>query len=216
MLCPEESAVRFDTIAAHAAGPDPATLAVAPPIHLSTTFARNADYALAAPYSYVREGSPTHDLVETAMARLEGGEAALVFSSGMAAGTALLHALPPGSHVVMPEDVYYGYRVAAVDFFERQGVAHTFAPLDDLGALRAALRPETRLVWLETPSNPLLRVTDLRGAIAIAREAGAAVVVTYPSAFRSTASVTSARSDADGIRSSTGAKNPPITSLSAS
>lgn len=170
--------MRIETLAVHAAySVDPATGAVAPPIHLSTTFGRDEAGAPLAGHTYVRESSPTQDLLEEALARLEGGEAALVFGSGMAAGLAVAQALPPGSHVVLPDDAYYGYRVAARDFFPKWGLEATFAPLDEPGALEAALRPETRLVWLESPSNPLLKVTDLARAASIARAAGALVLV---------------------------------------
>ena len=170
--------MRFETLAVHAAfSVDPSTGAVSPPIHLSTTFGRDETGTPLAGHTYVRESSPTQDLLESALAQLEGGEAALVFGSGMAAGLAVVQALPPGSHVVLPEDVYYGYRVAARDFFPGWGLTATFAPLDRPGALADSLRPETRVVWLESPSNPLLRVTDLAASAAIARAAGALVVV---------------------------------------
>lgn len=170
--------MRIETLAVHAAySVDPATGAVAPPIHLSTTFGRDEAGVPLAGHTYVRESSPTQDLLEDALARLDGGEAALVFGSGMAAGLAVAEALPPGSHVVLPEDAYYGYRVAARDFFPKWGLSTTFAPLDRPGALQAALRPDTRLVWLESPSNPLLRVTDLAASAAIAKAAGALVLV---------------------------------------
>ena len=170
--------MRIETLAVHAAySVDSATGAVAPPIHLSTTFGRDESGAPVAGHTYVRESSPTQDLLEEALARLDGGEAALVFGSGMAAGLTLVESLPPGSHVVLPEDVYYGYRVAARDFFPKWGLSATFAPLDRPGALEAALRPETRLVWLESPSNPLLKVTDLAASAAVAKGAGALVLV---------------------------------------
>lgn len=170
--------MRIETVAVHAAfSVDPSTGAVAPPIHLSTTFGRDEAGTPLAGHTYVRESSPTQDLLEEALWRLEGGEAALVFGSGMAAGLAIVQALPAGSHIVLPEDVYYGYRVAARDFFPAWGLTATFAALHEPGALAGALRPETRLVWLESPSNPLLRITDLAASAAVAREAGALVLV---------------------------------------
>jgi cystathionine gamma-synthase len=95
----------------------------------------------------------------------------------MAAGVALLQALPPGSHVVFPDDVYYGYRAAAEEVLPNWGIRSDFVGMEDLGALAAAIRPETRLVWLESPSNPLLKVVDLAAAAALARQAGALTVV---------------------------------------
>ena len=170
--------MRIDTLAVHAAfSVDPATGAVAPPIHLSTTYARDEALRPVSAHTYVRESNPTQDLLEEALARLEGGAASVVFGSGMAAGLALAQALPQGSHVVLPEDVYYGYRLAAQEFFPRWGLSASLAALDRPGALEAALRPETRLVWLESPSNPLLRVTDLAASVAVARGAGATVAV---------------------------------------
>jgi len=170
--------MRIETVAVHAGfAVDPSTGAVAPPIHLSTTFGRDEAGRPLAGHTYVRESNPTQDLLEEALARLEGGEAALAFGSGMAAGLAVAQALPPGSHVVLPEDVYYGYRVAVRDFFPAWGLTASFAPLDLPGALSGALRPETRLVWLESPSNPLLKITDLAASAAVAREVGALVLV---------------------------------------
>ena len=170
--------MRIETVAVHAAfSVDPSTGAVAPPIHLSTTFGRDEAGVPLAGHTYVRESNPTQDLLEEALSRLEGGEAALAFGSGMAAGLAVAQALPQGSHVVLPDDVYYAYRVAAREFFPAWGLTATFAPLDQPGALAGALRPETRLVWLESPSDPLLRITDLAPSAAIAKRIGALVLV---------------------------------------
>jgi cystathionine gamma-synthase len=171
-------AMRFETLAVHAAhAADPETGAVAPPLHLSTTFLRSADGATVGGYSYVRESNPTQDLLESALAPLEGGEAALVFASGMAAGVALLQALEPGAHVLLPHDAYYGFRVAADEFFAPWGIDSSYVAMDDLAAVAAAIRPETRLVWMETPSNPLLKVVDIRGVADLARRAGALSVI---------------------------------------
>jgi cystathionine gamma-synthase len=170
--------MKFATQAVHAGHRiDPATGSVAPPIYLSTTFGRDPEGTPIGGHTYIRESNPNQEQLETALAALEGGEAALVFASGMAAGIALLQALPPGSHVVFPDDVYYGFRVAADDFLPNWGIAADFVAMSDLAALAGAVRPETRLIWLETPSNPLLGVVDLGGAVAIARGAGALTVV---------------------------------------
>ncbi len=170
--------MKLETLFVHAAHHiDKETGAVAPPIHLSTTFARGADNALIGPTQYIREGNPTQSLLEEALAPLEGGEAALAFASGMAAGVAVLQSLESGSHFILPNDIYYGYRVAARDFLERSGLQTDAVNMDDLAALKKALRPNTRLVWLESPSNPLMKVTDLAAAAALARAAGAVVVV---------------------------------------
>ncbi|HEY8022075.1 MAG TPA: aminotransferase class I/II-fold pyridoxal phosphate-dependent enzyme [Thermoanaerobaculia bacterium] len=169
--------MKFETLAVHSGQHDDPTGAVAPPIQLATTYARDAAGELLSEHSYIRESNPTQSQLEEALAPLEGAEAALVFASGMAAAIALLQALPSGSHVVLPDDAYYGMRVAAEDFLPQWGIAADFVPMEDLGAIARALRPETRIVWLETPSNPLLKVVDLVGAVRIAHAAGAAVVV---------------------------------------
>jgi cystathionine gamma-synthase len=172
------AAMKFATQAVHAGHRiDPASGSVAPPIYLSTTFGRDAEGTPIGGHTYIRESNPNQEQLETALAALEGGEAALVFASGMAAGIALLQALPPGSHVVFPDDVYYGFRAAANDFLPNWGIASDFVAMGDLAALTGAVRPETRLIWLETPSNPLLGVVDVAGAVAIARRTGALTLV---------------------------------------
>jgi cystathionine gamma-synthase len=170
--------MRFETRVVHSgAAPDRHSGDVAPPIHLSTTFARDEVGAPVGGFSYIRESNPTQALLEASLAPLEGGEAALAFASGMAASVTLLQALPPGSHVILPHDGYFGLRVAGREFLPRWGVEVTEVDMGDLSRLRAALRPNTRLVVIETPSNPLLNVVDLAGAIAIAREHGARTLV---------------------------------------
>ena len=170
--------MKFETRVVHAGHRlDPATGSVAPPIYLSTTFARDPEGVPLGGHTYIRESNPNQDQLEEALAPLEGGEAALVFASGMAAATALLQALPPGSHAVFPGDAYYGVRAAAEELLPNWGIRSGFVDMEDLGALEAAIRPETRLVWLESPSNPLLKVVDLAGAAALAKQAGALTVV---------------------------------------
>jgi len=156
--------------------PDPGTGAIAPPIHLSTTFARDENYALPGGYQYIRESNPTQTLLEVALARLDGGAAALAFSSGMAAGVALLQSLEPGSHVVFPRTSTTGIAPPR----------SSSSPRPDRLRLRRDGRPrrpaprdpaDDQAGLVETPSNPMLRVVDLRGAVAIAREARADVLV---------------------------------------
>ena len=108
--CPHNAPVKFETIAVHVTEPDPLTGAVAPPIHLATTFTREPDLTLTGDFQYAREGGPTHAQLEVALARLDGGEAALVFASGMAAGLAILQGLNPGDRVILPDDAYYGFQ----------------------------------------------------------------------------------------------------------
>ncbi len=176
--------MRFETRAVHAGHrTDPATGAVAPPIHLSTTFGRDPEGASLGGHTYIRESNPNQEQLEEALAPLEGGEAALVFASGMAAGIGLLQALTPGSHVLFPDDVYYGFRAAAEEILPNWGIRSDFVAMDDLAALAAAIRPETRVVWLETPSNPLLKVTDLAGASGVAHGAGEERTVVVDNTF---------------------------------
>lgn len=163
--------ISLQTIAVHAGGePDAVTGAVTPPIHLATTFRHGPAGERMAGFEYQRESNPTQDRLETALAALEGGEAALAFASGMAAISGLLESLPAGSNVLVPRDCYTGLRLLANDFLPDRNVAATFVAMGDLDAVRAALRPETRLIWAETPSNPLLRVADIAALAQIARE----------------------------------------------
>ncbi len=170
--------MRFETLTVHAgAAVDPATGAVAPPIHLSTTFEHGPAGERPHGWMYIREGSPTQARLEEALAAIEGGESALVFSSGVAAGAAYLQAFPAGAHVLFHEDIYYAIKTMAREYLPRWGMAASFVDMADLAAVRASLRPDTKLLWTETPSNPLLRVVDLRALAEIARGAGAAFLV---------------------------------------
>lgn len=165
--------MHFETIAVHSGHrPDPATGAVMPPIHLSTTFERAPDGTFPSGFIYSRDANPNRRALEEALAALEGGAVGAAFASGMAATAAVFQSLAPGDHVIVPDDSYYITRKLLQDVFARWKLEHTAVDLSDLAALRAALRPTTRLVWIETPSNPLLRITDIAGVAAIARPAG--------------------------------------------
>jgi len=167
-----------ETIAIHGAhGPDAATGAVAPPIHLSTNFERAADGSLPHGFIYARDANPNRASLERVLAALEGGSAAAAFSSGQAATMAVLQALAPGDHVVLPASVYYGTRKLMEQVFARWGLTMTSADMRDPDAVASALRPETRLVWVETPSNPLLAVTDIARVAELAHAAGARCAV---------------------------------------
>jgi cystathionine gamma-synthase len=111
------------------------------------------------------------------MAIVEGGEAALAFASGQAATAAVFQALKPGDHVILPDSIYYGTPKLVNEMFVPWGLKVTTVPMNDLSAVRAAVRDDTRLIWVETPSNPLLTISDIAGVVAIARQAGALVVV---------------------------------------
>jgi cystathionine gamma-synthase len=122
--------VRIETIAVHAGGDrDPATRSVAPPIHLSTNYELGPGSVKLGGHIYTRYSNPTQDRLETALAALEGGEAALVFSSGVAAGAAVLQSLPPGSHVVFPDDVYYQFQVMDAYYLPRWGLESTIVDI---------------------------------------------------------------------------------------
>jgi cystathionine gamma-synthase len=166
--------VHFETLAVHAAAsPDPVTGAVMPAIHLSTTFERSADGGYPSGYEYIRNGNPNRRSLEAALAALEGGTDAVAFASGMAATSAVFQALAPGDHVIAPLDAYFGTAKLLRGHFERWGLEVSFVEMSDSNAVQAALRPSTRLIWTETPSNPTMAVTDLRAIVAIARTRGA-------------------------------------------
>ena len=168
----------LETRLAHAGGvPDPETGALIPPIHLSTTYERGADGVYPRGFVYSRLANPTRLRFETALAALEGGAACAAFASGMAAATAVLQALRPGDHLLLPDDVYYGVRRLVETVFAEWGLAWSEADMTDPDAVEAALRPETRLVWTETPSNPMLKITDLRAVAERAHAAGARLLV---------------------------------------
>jgi len=167
-----------ETVFVHAgAEPDAATAAIAPPLHLSTTYRHGPAGEREHGYEYIREANPTQDRFEAALAAIEHGEAALAFASGMAATTALLQAVPAGGHVLVPRDVYHGTRAYARDFLAERRVTTDIVDATSLDAIRAAWRKETALVWLETPSNPLIEITDVAAVSELAHARGAIVGV---------------------------------------
>lgn len=157
--------------------PDKATGAVVPPIHLATTYERDADGAYSRGFIYSRTDNPTRKLFEETLAGLEGGTECAAFSSGMAASMAVLQALRPGDHVVIPDDLYYGVRRVIEELFSDWGLKFTVVDMTNLRTFEAALRAETRLVWAETPSNPMLKITDLSAVAGLTHAAGATLVV---------------------------------------
>ncbi len=170
--------MHFDTKAIHAgAHVDEETGAIAPPLHLSTTFERTEEGEASRGYSYVRDGNPTQSRLEQALAAIESAAGALAFGSGMAAGAALLQTLPRDAHVLLPDDCYYGYRALAEESFERWGLTFDFVGMEDLDAVRRLLRPQTKLIWAEKPSNPLMKIVDLSALAEIAHGHGAKFVV---------------------------------------
>ena len=166
--------MNIETQAVHAGRRiDPATGAVTLPIHLSTTFERHSDGEYPLGFSYSREGNPTRQSLEECLATLEGGKEALAFSSGLAVATALLQGLEPGDHIIAPDDVYFGLRQVIGGVFAKWPLETSYVDMTDIAAVRAAVRPNTRLVLIETPSNPLMRIMDLAAVARIARESNA-------------------------------------------
>jgi len=171
------SALHPHTQAVHAGGqPDPSTGALSPPLHLATTFQHGPAGERIAGFEYQREGNPTQERLETALATLEGGAAALVYATGMAAMNAMLESVPAGSHVLIPAECYGGLRSLATEFLPGRGVRASIVNTSDLSAVENAFRENTRLLWIETPSNPLLAVTDIRAAVALAKSRGCLLV----------------------------------------
>ena len=146
--------------------------AVNVPMYLSSTFHQESIDEFGE-FDYARSGNPTRAALEKAIAELEGGERGFAFSTGMAAVSACFMILSAGDHIVITEDVYGGTYRFVTKVLPRFGITHTFVDFTDLEAVKAAVRPETTLIYMETPSNPTLGITDIRGVVAIAREAGA-------------------------------------------
>ncbi|MHA6620221.1 cystathionine gamma-synthase [Pseudonocardia sp. DLS-67] len=169
----------FSTNAIHAGqDPDPTTGAVIPPIHPSSTFAQDGVGGLRSGYEYSRSANPTRTALQECLAALEGGRHAVAFGSGMGASDVLLRVLlKPGDHVVIPHDAYGGTFRLVDKVLASWGVEYTPADLGDVAALRAAVRPTTRAVWCETPTNPLLGIADIAAVADVARTAGARLVV---------------------------------------
>ncbi|GLW07327.1 cystathionine gamma-synthase [Microtetraspora sp. NBRC 13810] len=169
----------FETLAIHAGQqPDPVTGAVVPPIYATSTYKQDGVGGLRSGYEYSRSGNPTRTALEECLAAIEGGTRGLAFASGLAAEDALLRAVcAPGDHVLIPGDAYGGtYRLFA-RVFSRWGLAYDPVPLNDIDAVRAAIRPETKVIWVETPTNPLLGIADIAALASVAHEAGALLVV---------------------------------------
>ena len=152
---------------------DTATGAVSPPLYLSTTFARDTDGGYARGYNYSRSGNPNRSELEACLAELEGGATAMAFASGVAAAGAIFQALKPGDHVVCTQDAYHGILRLLREVMQPWQLRVSLVDASDLDAVRAAVTKETRLLWVETPTNPLLKITDLEAIAEIAKGAGA-------------------------------------------
>ena len=170
--------MRIETLAAHAGhAVDPTTGAVTPPIHMSTTFEREPDLSYREGHIYGRTSNPTRQLLERSLAGLEGGASAIAFSSGLAATSAVFQVLAPGDHVIAPADAYYGTLKLLREVFGPWGLQADACDMSDLAAVERLLRPSTKIVWVETPSNPLLRVVDIAALAGLAHRVGARCVV---------------------------------------
>ncbi|MBI4303821.1 MAG: PLP-dependent transferase [Chloroflexi bacterium] len=161
--------MRFETAAIHAGErPDTKYGAISPPIYQTSTFAFE-DIGKTRGYDYSRSGNPTRQILQDTIARLEGGKAGFAFATGMAAETTVIHLLKAGDHVISGDDVYGGTYRLFQNVMSNFGVEFTFLRMDSKRKIEAAIRPNTRMLWLETPSNPLLNITDLEMAADIAR-----------------------------------------------
>jgi len=162
--------MKIETIAIHAGNKnDDSTGAVIQPIVLSTTFERAADGTYTSGYIYSRSSKPNRTSLENVLAKLERGADAAAFSSGNAAGMSVFQSLKPGTHIILPDDMYHGLRNQVKYLFD--GILEfDFIPVNDTDILEQHIKPNTGLIWIETPSNPLLKITDLRKVIATAKK----------------------------------------------
>lgn len=168
----------LDTTAVHAGrSSDSVTGAVTPNLVFSSTFARDDQGQLLGGHIYSRTSNPNRSAVESALAALEGGAHGLAFASGQAAAAAVFATLAPGDRVLLPDDLYHGTRYLATNEFGRWGLVAEFIDTSDLAVVAAALQKPARVLWLETPSNPRLKISDLAACARLARDAGALVVV---------------------------------------
>ncbi|MEU1998638.1 MULTISPECIES: cystathionine gamma-synthase [Nocardia] len=173
------SELGFSTRAVHAGyEPDPQTGAVNVPIYASSTFAQDGVGGLRGGFEYARTGNPTRSVLEANLAALESGRYGRAFASGMAATDCALRAtLRPGDHIVIPDDAYGGTFRLIDKVFSQWGIEHSPAHVFNVDEMRAAIRPNTKLVWIETPTNPLLSIGDIPALAEVAHAAGAKLVV---------------------------------------
>jgi cystathionine gamma-synthase len=170
--------VKLETHAIHTGQPiDPATGAVIPPIYLTTTFEREVDGSYPHGFVYIRAGNPNRTMLEQCLTALEGGADCATFASGLAAAMSVFQALRPGDHVVSPDDAYFGVTSLLRDVMAPWGLEYTQVDMRDPANVSAAMRPNTKLVWVETPSNPQLKIADIAAITAVAHAAGALCAV---------------------------------------
>jgi cystathionine gamma-synthase len=162
--------MKIETKAVHAGHLHESTRDVTPAIHLSTTFEKAPDGSLPGGHLYSRPSNPNRDALERALATIEDGAAALAFSAGSAATLAVLQSLAPGDHVLAGSDVFYGTLILLKSLMSNWGLTHSQVNMQDLGAIEKAITPQTRLIWVETPSNPLLGISDIAAIVSLAKK----------------------------------------------
>jgi len=169
--------MKIETLAVHAGQRiDPATGAVSAPIHLSTTFERDVEGTYSRGFMYTRNNNPNRQALEEGISALEGGAAAAAFASGTGATSAIFQALAPGDHVLAHLDAYYGTSRLLREIFLRWGLQADFVDMSDPAAVKKALRPTTKVAWMETPSNPLLKIVDLTAVCKIVSDVNAVCI----------------------------------------
>ena len=163
--------MKLETLTIHTGNHgEPTTGAVIPPIILSTTFERSEDGSFVEGRDiYARASNPNRRMLEEKLAALEGGEEAITFSSGQAATMSVFHTLGSGSHVILPDDIYYGTRYMIESLYEIWGLSYTAVDMTDINQIKKAIQKNTKLIWIETPSNPSLKVTDIQGVVKLAQ-----------------------------------------------
>jgi cystathionine gamma-synthase len=168
---------KIETLAVHAGhAVDAGTGAVTEAINLSTTFERDADGGYSRGFIYARNHNPNRNALEAALAALEGGAAGAAFGSGLAAVSAIFQGLAPGDHVIAPSDIYHGTANVLKHLFAKWRVTASFVDMTQLDAVRAALTPQTKIIWIETPSNPLLQCVDIAALVTLAHQHGARAI----------------------------------------
>jgi len=176
--------LNFETLAIHNTKNGlEATKPVSTPIYLSTTYLRNEDGGYTNDFSYSRSNNPNRQILEQSIAKLENGEICFAFSSGMAAISAIFQSLKSGDHILLPDDVYYNIYMLVTDVFERWGLEYTKVNMADLNEVASAIQPNTKLIWVETPSNPQLKISDIEEIAKLAKSNNALLAVdnTWPS-----------------------------------
>src|SRR5262245_32485128 len=174
------SHARFDTVCVHAGQePDPSTGAIITPIYQTSTYVQEA-LGKHKGYEYARTQNPTRSALEGNIAAIEGGKAGFAFASGMAAEGAVMTLLQSGDHIVVTDNTYGGTYRLFERVLRKYQLDFTYVDTSSLGEIRRAIRPSTKMLFLETPTNPVLRITDLAGACDIAHEHGVVVVVDNP------------------------------------